>query len=608
MEYETRRSHDSSLSDMLAKAANEVAEEDEQEDDAEWTFENDEDESASESRRERLLVRRSFTAEPMMTPPMVLSLSSSMNEGEEKPMRSPPRTPAQRRLRELFGIPQNESLLAEYMCALHKKILLQGKMYVFENYICFHSNVFGYVKMRTIPFRRITLLSKARTILPTAQIMWNGKTDFFTSFVFPDRSFRLITDQWHKKSAYGKLFSSMSGKEQNGDEVENDAAKAALKSSEADRTDNHDDDDLHHDDDDDDDDEDDEDDVESPKDFGDVLMMLPMKMPLSEQSSTMIELQNCTMDCSAQEFFAALWSNKSRENLLPKVAEALEQTGVEISDWIKMRKKSTQCIGCVREMHFTVPVRQTFGPSSTRCHQTQRYAWYSDLTLVINTSQVQTDVPYGDYFRVESRWVCRQLSEKKCSVWVGTEVKFNKSTMMKSLIVSSVIDESKVVVPKMIELAHDHMNPSPKRQASRKRAPMEVVDISKLHIPDASKDVVWSMLKPFKSFVKAGAAENSALKGATPWRKTCVYCSIGARLFVLIILVLLAHALMSISARALFGGISERIFGKRIIDETIYWETKSKVLANELTSLQRRMELLAKEVEHAKRALASARR
>ena len=28
-----------------------------------------------------------------------------------------------------------------------------GRMYVFEHYVCFHSNVFGYVKNKTIPLK-----------------------------------------------------------------------------------------------------------------------------------------------------------------------------------------------------------------------------------------------------------------------------------------------------------------------------------------------------------------------------------------------------------------------------------------------------------------------
>ena len=31
-----------------------------------------------------------------------------------------------------------------YTCALSKDILLQGKMFVSQNWICFYSNIFGY--------------------------------------------------------------------------------------------------------------------------------------------------------------------------------------------------------------------------------------------------------------------------------------------------------------------------------------------------------------------------------------------------------------------------------------------------------------------------------
>ncbi len=39
------------------------------------------------------------------------------------------------------------------MCALYKKILLQGRMYVFTNHVCFYSNVFGYTKKKTIALK-----------------------------------------------------------------------------------------------------------------------------------------------------------------------------------------------------------------------------------------------------------------------------------------------------------------------------------------------------------------------------------------------------------------------------------------------------------------------
>ena len=578
-------------------------------DEAAWEFESDDesDDDAGEHGRGRRLIPRSSTA-MISTPPS----SMADDDGVKTSLSTPPRTPAQRRLRELFGIPPTETLLVDYMCALHKKILLQGKMYVFENFICFHSNVFGYVKTRTIPFDRITLINKAKTalLIPNAiEITCDGKTEFFTSFVFPDRSFRLVTEQWQKKSMYGKLFSINNGRTTK-------ASKSASKLTtsyedgadnskfpEADVVSRYKDDDEE----DDDDDVDTVSDDDSPKDYGDVLMMIPSKMPEEQGTSALIELQNCVMDCTVEDFFAALWSNKSRDGLQVKVSEALEQSEVKISDWMKMKQSATESMGCVREMHFVVPVRQTFGPSSTRCHQTQRYKYYSDSTLVISTSQVQTDIPYGDYFRVESRWVCRQLPDNKCSIWAGTEVKFSKSTMMKSLIVSSVIDESNVVFAKVLEMLQNHLHPSPKKQASRKKVIREVVDISKLEIPDSSKDVIWNMLKPFKNFVEGNATDSSEdLKVATPWRITCVYCQRGTRVLALLLLVLVAHALLSVMAKALFGTISNSVFGAGTVDEAIYWESKSKILTNELTTLERRVEFLVNEIEITKRALASA--
>ena len=49
------------------------------------------------------------------------------------------------------ALPQN--VMDDFVCALKKRILLQGRMYVFEHYVCFHSNVLGYVKNKIIPLK-----------------------------------------------------------------------------------------------------------------------------------------------------------------------------------------------------------------------------------------------------------------------------------------------------------------------------------------------------------------------------------------------------------------------------------------------------------------------
>jgi len=74
----------------------------------------------------------------------------------------------------------------------------------------------------------------------------------------------------------------------------------------------------------------------------------------------------------------------------------------------------------------------------------------------------------------------------------------------------------------------------------------------------------------------------------------------------LLLLVVLAHAVLSVMAKTLFGVILNRAFGMGAVDEVMYWESKSKILTNELTTLERRVEFLVNEIEMTKKALASA--
>ena len=39
-----------------------------------------------------------------------------------------------------------QNLIEDFNCALQKKILLQGHMYLFDRYVCFYSNIFGFEK------------------------------------------------------------------------------------------------------------------------------------------------------------------------------------------------------------------------------------------------------------------------------------------------------------------------------------------------------------------------------------------------------------------------------------------------------------------------------
>ncbi|KAK4411178.1 protein VASCULAR ASSOCIATED DEATH 1, chloroplastic [Sesamum angolense] len=100
--------------------------------------------------------------------------------------------------RQLFRLPPDEVLIQDFNCAL-QEFLLQGHMYLFVHYICFYSNLFGFETKKIISFHEITSVRRAKAVavFPTAiEIMAGGKKYFFTSFLFRDEAFKLISEGW----------------------------------------------------------------------------------------------------------------------------------------------------------------------------------------------------------------------------------------------------------------------------------------------------------------------------------------------------------------------------------------------------------------------------
>ena len=69
-----------------------------------------------------------------------------------------------------FNLPPSEELTADFMCALQQKILLQGRLYISQHYVCFYARVFGQETQLVIPASDITGVSLAKSlgIVPNA--------------------------------------------------------------------------------------------------------------------------------------------------------------------------------------------------------------------------------------------------------------------------------------------------------------------------------------------------------------------------------------------------------------------------------------------------------
>ena len=614
-------------------------------------------------------------------------------------------------LRKLFKLPDDEVLIEEYLCALYKKILLQGRMYLFRNYVCFYSNVFGYQKNKVIPLKDVTIVRRAYTVkvVPNAiEIVCNGKCEFFTSFIFPDRAYRNITNAWKECSQYAKIFAAadvdngkaaaemlvapklssppsaevaaMLGLPNGGDDVNGDVNDVGSKGSgprssgsegrvgrrrgkdkdgeeEAASTSRHLGGDapasrngsgpnsagsqsasamaprhpgdkwgerssdgspaaslgpesssgpasvhseslstggtrrrgsgsvsgvrrsvtspagmgldmapgesadayesgpgVGHVSDEDDEEEEEEDgsgpnsagDVTNEDDFGERL--IATSTPVPPRPSDMRTLEECVLECAVQDVFQLVWSDSAAGAFGAEDHASRGETAVQTTKWSRHRHH-----GHARDLAFIAPVNASIGPKQTNCHQTQSYHACRGGVLVVDTSQVQTDIPYGDYFRVETRWEIAPAPPyrrrvdgvvvNRCTVWIGLRIPFHRSTMLRKVIEQSVSDECKKSAAGTVQLLADALRrqdeaarsraaaveaPSPREALDRLtslgrgsgggggKEGGDVVDVSKLNIPDDSFDIISRML--FGSRPKQRPPDDAS--GSSPGRLT----------------------------------------------------------------------------------------
>ncbi|CAF4225414.1 unnamed protein product, partial [Rotaria magnacalcarata] len=88
-------------------------------------------------------------------------------------------------------------LIDSYVCAYQGDILLQGKMYITDRYLCFHSRIISYVTKHVYRWEQIENVTKERVafIFPTAigiQLRHSGKKIIYASFLQRDQAFDKI--------------------------------------------------------------------------------------------------------------------------------------------------------------------------------------------------------------------------------------------------------------------------------------------------------------------------------------------------------------------------------------------------------------------------------
>jgi hypothetical protein len=99
----------------------------------------------------------------------------------------------------------DDYLLDDFSCALSREILVQGRMYVSENHVCFNSNILGWVTNLVIAFDEIVTMEKKNTagLFPNGIVVQTlHARHSFASFVSRDSVLDFLTSIWKQSSSH----------------------------------------------------------------------------------------------------------------------------------------------------------------------------------------------------------------------------------------------------------------------------------------------------------------------------------------------------------------------------------------------------------------------
>lgn len=103
---------------------------------------------------------------------------------------------------QLFNsIDLTDRLLDDFACALSREILLQGRIYVSAKYVCFNSNLLGWVTNLIIPQEEILLIEKKTTagLFPNGIVIETKSAKHnFASFLLRDQTYDFMQTVWHR--------------------------------------------------------------------------------------------------------------------------------------------------------------------------------------------------------------------------------------------------------------------------------------------------------------------------------------------------------------------------------------------------------------------------
>lgn len=379
------------------------------------------------------------------------------------------------------GISSAERLIADHSCALSRDILLQGKMYISDQHICFYSNILGWVSTILIGFKEIVQIEKKTTagIFPNGIVIDTLHTKYvFASFMSRDATFDLITDVWNQL-ILGKRVIPRPQRRTSSFAGQSDADTSSGYSD-----DNEIGDDSSF---------EDNDDDES---IIDETEMTSSDETVDENTQNTQKSSSATIGPAKHSPTETEYKPSEGEKLikettinapLGKVVNAIFGDDVSsLEDILKAQKNyDISTIPKIletkeREYDYTKPLPGSFGPSKTKCHIKETLEHY-DLKDYVKAIQVSKtpDVPSGSSFSVKTTFIFTWAENSATKLSVYAVVEWTSKSWIKGAVekgtFDGVGDSTEILINELNKLVK-----SPGSSSRRKSGSQDADELSSL--------------------------------------------------------------------------------------------------------------------------------
>ncbi|CAE6424441.1 hypothetical protein ACGC1H_002590 [Rhizoctonia solani] len=306
---------------------------------------------------------------------------------------------------ELFpNVPEGDYLVQDYGCAWHRDILIQGRLYISENHLCFYANIFGWITSITLPFLDVSAIEKRMTayVIPNAILISTfGGTEYtFASFLTRDTVYDLMLSLWRPSQPAGRVEGDNTVDSGEAEVVTEDGATGS---------------------------------GESPTGHKATECACGKN---GEHYSTIVA--DYKLPGTPEKIYGLMFKDPFLLDFMKNDQKLID---VQVSEWTPKEPDSPLMM---RDMSFIKPLSGGLGPKQTKCEIKDEIVHmdFDDYVSVLTTTRTP-DVPSGSVFSVKTRACLTWAGSASTRCVVTSAVEWTGRSFIKAVIDRSAIDGQK---------------------------------------------------------------------------------------------------------------------------------------------------------------------